>query len=391
MSFFPRAIRWRITDRGATNSVDRGSKYSIRWYISRLGWESLGRRSRCNKRRMARRRGLRNDWRVRHDWRNRARGDSFRDGDGTPFRFHAMPSLSPSARPYSPSFFLPSASFHLSSLPPSRPLLPTCAFVYTFSSVVARISVWSGSGGFVVMTTNPGNPAALSHPLWISRGSLSIRSPFSLFPMYMFITIFLHPHWQFSGPFTETFFFLFASLSLSLSLSLFSHSVLCSHANSRHPSVASTRAFVRACSRSIHLSRARRVCMRDSADCRPVHPPPRFCPWLLHPTIPVCEGGGPRPYATRDPRAGLSPRTTATQREGGGGGREWGRELDDFEYEEIGSTKVTKYNKNISSRENSFSSWNTLINSTHSPKESISIDGSFYVHPYDTWQTRWLP
>jgi len=50
------------------------------------------------------------------------------------------------------------------------------------------------------------------------------------------------------------------------------------------------------------------VYMCDSADCRPVHPPPRFCPWLLHPAIPVCEGGGPRPYAMRDSRAGPSPR-----------------------------------------------------------------------------------
>lgn len=56
------------------------------------------------------------------------------------------------------------------------------------------------------------------------------------------------------------------------------------------------------------------VYMRDSADCRPVHPPPRLCPWLLHPAIPVCEGGGPRPYAMRDPRAGPSPRTTETRR-----------------------------------------------------------------------------
>ena len=389
MSFFPRAIRWRITDRGATNSVDRGSKYSIRWYISRLGWESLGRRSRCNKRRMARRRGLRNDWRVRHDWRNRARGGSFRDGDGTPFRSHAMPSLSPSARPYSPSFFLPSASFHLSSLPPSRPLLPTCAFVYTFSSVVARISVWSGSGGFVVMTTNPGNPAALSHPLWISRGSLSIRSPFSLFPMYMFITIFLHPHWQFSGPFTETFFFLFASLSLSLSLlSLILYSaatpipatrpwllraLLCARVRAPyiyHVHAAYVCAILQTAARFIHLLGSVPGC------CTPPSPSARVV------------APGPTLLAIPEP---AWARELRQRREGGGGGREWGRELDDFEYEEIGSTKMTKCNKNISSRENSFSSWNTLINSTHSPKESISIDGSFYVHPYDTWQTRWLP
>lgn len=160
------------------------------------------------------------------------------------------------------------------------------------------------------MTTNPGNPAALSHPLWLSRGSLSIRSPVSLLPACVFITILFYPHRRFSGPFAETFFFLFASPSIS-------RSTLCSHANSRRSPVASTRAFVHACSRfhtSITCTPRMYVCMRDSADCRPVHPPPRFCPWLLHPAVPVCEGGGPRSYATRDPRAGSSPRTTETRR-----------------------------------------------------------------------------
>lgn len=84
-------------------------------------------------------------------------------------------------------------------------------------------------------------------------------------------------------------------LSLSLSLSL-----LCNHANSR---LRLLRAFSRArvfpVWLHIHLLHVYTyvhtyICMRDSADCRPVHPPPRLCPWLLH-TIPVCEGGGPDP------------------------------------------------------------------------------------------------
>lgn len=166
----------------------------------------------------------------------RVRGGSFRME--TELRFASSPRrLSLRLRVRTAGFFLPSASFR----PLCRPLA-TCAFVYAFPSVVARISVWSGSGGFVVMTTNPGNPAALSHPLWLSRGSLSIRSPVSLLPACVFITILFYPHRRFSGPFTETFFFLFASPSLSLVL-------LCSHANSRRSPVASTRAFVHACSR----------------------------------------------------------------------------------------------------------------------------------------------
>lgn len=141
----------------------------------------------------------------------RVRGGSFRME--TELRFASSPRrLSLRLRVRIAGFFLPSASFR----PLSRPLA-TCAFVYAFPSVVARISVWSGSGGFVVMTTNPGNPAALSHPLWLSRGSLSIRSPVSLLPACVFITILFYPHRRFSGPFTETFFFLFASPSLSRS------------------------------------------------------------------------------------------------------------------------------------------------------------------------------
>lgn len=224
----------------------------------------------------------------------------------TELRFASSPRrLSLRLRVRTAGFFLPSASFR----PPLCRPLATCAFVYAFPSVVARISVWSGSGGFVVMTTNPGNPAALSHPLWLSRGSLSIRSPVSLLPACVFITILFYPHRRFSGPFTETFFFLFASPSLSRSTlqpRQFPPLACGFYARSR------ARVFALPYIYHVHAAYMY-VCMRDSADCRPVHPPPRFCPWLLHPAVPVCEGGGPRSYATRDPRAGSSPRTTETE------------------------------------------------------------------------------
>lgn len=186
----------------------------------------------------------------------RARG-WFSDGDGNSVSL-ALRAVSLAVCASVPPAF--SFLLHLSALPSSLPLPPaTCAFVYAFPSVVARISVWSGSGGFVVMTTNPGNPAALSHSLWLSRGSLSIRSPPSLSLSCLLLSFFIHiddslAHSQkhsFSSSFHTGIFSLFPSLFF----------LLCSHANFCHPPVASTRAFVRACSRTIHLSRARRVCM----------------------------------------------------------------------------------------------------------------------------------
>lgn len=165
------------------------------------------------------------------------------------------------------------------------------------------------------MTTNPGNPAALSHPLWLSRGSLSIRSPLFLFLTLFFLCICLSPssfiHINDSPARSQKHSFSCSLFSFSLSLSLYSAAT---------PIPAARLWLLRAlsCARargSIHLSRARRmyVCAILQTAARFIHLL-GFCPWLLHPAIPVCEGGGLRPYATRDPRAGLSPRTTETRR-----------------------------------------------------------------------------
>lgn len=230
--------RWRITGRGATNSVDKGSKHSIRRFISRLGWESLARPARCNKRRPdsggcgtiwgdGEREGGREGGRGTIEGTVRA-GVAFERE--TNLRFALSPRrLSLRLRAFVPPAF--SFLLHLSASPSPQ----MCAFVYAFPS--ARISVWSGSRGFVVMTTNPGNPATLSHPLWLSRDSLSIRSSLSrfLFPPYTHththISVYMYlilssirtsVILSLSDLFAETFFlaslvsFSFVSLSLSL-------------------------------------------------------------------------------------------------------------------------------------------------------------------------------
>lgn len=73
---------------------------------------------------------------------------------------------------------------------------------------------------------------------------------------------------------------------------------------------------------------------------------------------------------------------------GGGGGGERGLEYD-FEYEKIGSAKVTKCNKNASFRVDSVSPWSTPINSTH-PPQRIYIDG-FYVRPCERYMSSEMP
>lgn len=159
------------------------------------------------------------------------------------------------------------------------------------------------------MTTNPGNPAALSHPLWLSRGSLSIRSPVSLLPACVFITILFYPHRRFSGPFTETFFFLFASPSLSRST-----------LQPRQFPPLACGFYARFRARVFALPYIYHVHAAYMYVCETLQTAARFIhllgsvPGCCTPPSPVCVGGGPRSYATRDPRAGSSPRTTETRR-----------------------------------------------------------------------------
>jgi len=183
----------------------------------------------------------------RDDRRKRARGGSFRRKTGR-VSFFSRRAVRPVPLPFSLSLlsvclyvrtrafsFLP----YLSALPLPPPAPRPYAggtFVYALLSVVARISVWSSSGGFVVMTTNPGNPATLSYPFWLSRGSLSILSSslplsFSLLPAHTRADVRLAPSSSprasaktHSGPLAKI-----PLLSLSLSLLC----SLCNHANSR--------------------------------------------------------------------------------------------------------------------------------------------------------------
>jgi len=298
--------RWRITGRGATNSVDKGSKHSIRRFISRLGWESLARPARCNKRRPdsggcgtiwgdGEREGGRDG--GRDDWRNSSRGGCFRERDESPFRSLAAPSLSPSARVRTPGFFLPSASFRLSL----SPNVCVCVCVPVGANLCL---VWQQR--FRRHDDEPRKPShSLTPPLALSR--FSFHSLFSLslslsplythtrIRVYVFNTI-LHPHignslslWPVCRDILSRFsrFFLFC---LSVSFASF-----CSHANSRLRLL-----------RVLHIYRvhAAYVCIRLYRLCRPVHPPPRFCPWCCTPAIPRLRGWRPQFYAKRDPRAG---------------------------------------------------------------------------------------
>lgn len=234
----------------------------------------------------------------------RVRGGSFRME--TELRFASSPRrLSLRLRVRTAGFFLPSASFRPLSAALSRDV---CVCVCVPVGGGANLClVWQRR--FRRHDDEPRKPSrTLTPPLALSRFSfhpLSRLSPSRVciyhYPLLSTSTILWPVHRNILFP-----------IRFSVSLPFYSAAT---------PIPAARLWLLRAlsCTRvraSIHLSRARRVyvCMRDSADCRPVHPPPRFCPWLLHPAVPVCEGGGPRSYATRDPRAGSSPRTTETRR-----------------------------------------------------------------------------
>lgn len=162
------------------------------------------------------------------------------------------------------------------------------------------------------MTTNPGNPAALSHPLWLSRGSLSIRSP-GLSPSR--VCIYHHPLLSTSTILRPVHRNILFPIRFSVYLSFYSLQprqfppLACGF-------YARFRARVFALPYIYHVHAAY-VCMYV---CETLQTAARFIhllgsvPGCCTPPSPVCEGGGPRSYATRDPRAGSSPRTTETRR-----------------------------------------------------------------------------
>lgn len=191
-------------------------------------------------------------------------------------------------------FLLPSLSLSPSPTPPLD-----SAFVCPLPSNLCL--VWQ-SGGFVVMTTNPGNPATLSHP------SSHLPSP-SLFPP--------PPDYTDSLPRVST-----TTISDRLLLSSYPRAFtrLCpcicvfaclSLTYCTHPYTASRMQERR------RRRRRRRCCERPRAPAlqtaAPVHPPPPHpAPRLLHPR-PTGESGGGWPVHATLRHAGSNVRARGTR------------------------------------------------------------------------------